>query len=118
MEDIEKLLLGFAFYYLRSVFVNNIVKLKKPKNLKENGDNTTVKHEVTIKNYNSKKAYKVICYILLTLQFFRSGFPRITSSYSDHEHKGIKDILYENVEHDDFNPKLNFTHEQLLAGVF
>lgn len=77
MEGIEKLLIGSAFYYLRTVFVHTLLKLKKPMNYStfaiENvgpiGEEQMVekKHSVDVKNYSQRVGYKVMLYSCFAL---------------------------------------------------
>jgi hypothetical protein len=81
MEDLEKLLLGFALYYLRSVLVYHVLKLRKPPNFKvTDPDEEKVKHKVAIKNYSMKIIYKILILAIGAWIMLGNGLDRVTST--------------------------------------
>jgi fatty acid desaturase len=116
MEDLEKLLLGFALYYLRSVFVYYILKLRKPPNLKVTDlDKEKVKHKVAIKNYSMKIIYKILILAVGAWIMLENGLGRVNSTY---QKSGLAEELRQVFPDVSKNPQYHFTHEQVLLGLW
>jgi hypothetical protein len=116
MEDLEKLLLGFALYYLRSVFVYYVLKLKRPPNFKVTDlDEEKVKHKVAIKNYSMKIIYKILILAVSAWIMLRNGLQRVTSTYQKSAMALVLRQLFLDVSK---NPEYHFTHEEVFFGLW
>ena len=82
MESLEKLILGFAIYYLRSALVGTLLKLRKPKNLTIlDNSKKEITHIVTIKNYSMKNIYKVLAISIMAFLMITLGLNSIGRAY-------------------------------------